>query len=411
VTGLAIEAATSHVEVAVVSPDGVLAHVVEEVGHGHTRRLTPLVTAALAQAGVGVAALSWVAADLGPGSFTGVRVGLATAEGFAFAAGAKLVGASSLASLAHAAPARRALLVPLVGAGRRDVYAGFFRVDARGSVSLVAAPRVLPADLLREAVDEVHALLPGTSVRFVGPGAGREAERLEAWYPTSTAQAFRHEGLSALDLAGAARLPHGPGGGLPAAGHEAEPVYVRSAQAEERVRRAVTGAVPIAIRPMEEADFPVVLEAERRVFSDPWSERFFRDVLGQSRAGEGETFHSWVRVAERGGVIAGYSVTTVGSGIATLENIATLPGERRNGVARALLADLFEHAAAAGAREVTLEVRASNDAAQALYRVHGFRFAGLRRSYYQEPAEDALVMTAPLEAALAVSRAGTAPGA
>jgi ribosomal-protein-alanine N-acetyltransferase len=162
---------------------------------------------------------------------------------------------------------------------------------------------------------------------------------------------------------------------------------------------------------MEESDFPVVLETERRVFSDPWSERFFRDVLGQSRAGAGETFHAWARVAERAGAIAGYSVTTVGSGVATLENIATLPGERRNGVARALLADLFEHAATQGAREVTLEVRASNDAAQALYRLHGFRFAGLRRSYYQEPAEDALVMTAPLEAALAVSRAGTVPGA
>lgn len=410
-TGLAIEAATEHVEVAVVSPDGVLAHVVEEVGHGHTRRLTPLVTEALTKANVGVAALSWVAADLGPGSFTGVRVGLATAEGIAFAAGAKLVGASSLAALAHAAPARRALLVPLVGAGRRDVYAGFFRVDARGSVALVAAPRVLPADALREAVDEAHALLPGHAVRFVGPGAGRERERLEALYPTSTAHEFRHGGLSALDLAGAARLRHGPGGGLPAPGHEAEPVYVRSAQAEERVRRAVTGAVPTTIRPMGEGDLPAVLEIERRVFSDPWSERFFRDVLGQARAGAGEPFHTWVRVAERAGALAGYSVTTVGGGLATLENIATVPGQRRNGVARALLADLLEHAAESKAHEVTLEVRASNDAAQALYRVHGFRFAGLRRSYYQAPTEDAIVMTAPLETALAAARGEAAPGA
>lgn len=404
-TGLAIEAATEHVEVAVVSPDGVLAHVAENVGHGHTRRLTPLVTRALDEAGARPDALAWVAADLGPGSFTGVRVGLATARAFALASSARLAGASSLAALAHGSPARRALVVPLVGAGRRDVYAGFFRVDARGLTTLLAAPRVLPADALHDAVTEAQALLPGFAVRFVGPGAGRERERLEASWPTSTALAFRHEGLSALDLASAARLGHGPGGGLPASGREAEPVYVRSAQAEERVRRAVTGAVPTTVRAMREDDLPAVVPIERRVFSDPWPESFFRDALAAAaRAGEG-AFHTWARVAEREGAVAGYALATIEPPVATLENLATAPGQRRNGVARALLADLLEHGASRGVREVTLEVRVSNDAAQGLYRGYGFRLAGLRRGYYRQPPEDALVMTAPLESALAAARA------
>lgn len=404
-TGLAIEAATEHVEIAVVSPDGVLAHVVEEVGHGHTRRLTPLVTRALAEAGTEAGSLAWIAADLGPGSFTGVRVGLATARGFAFAARARLVGASSLAALAHASPARRALVVPLVNAGRRDVYAGFFRVDSRGFTTLLAAPRVLPADGLRDPVAEAAALLPGWAVRFIGPGAGRERERLEALHPTSTALEFRHGGLSALDLANAARLAHGPGGGLPASGHEADPVYVRSAQAEERVRRAVAGAIPITVRAMREDDLPAVVAIEQRVFSDPWSERFFRDALaGADGPGRTEAFHTWARVAEREGALAGYSLGTVDAPGATLENLATVPGQRRNGVARALLADLLEHGATRGVRDVTLEVRVSNDAAQALYRAYGFRLAGLRRGYYQHPPEDALLMTAPLATALAVAR-------
>ncbi len=203
--GLAIEAATDHVEVAVVNGDAVLAHVVEDVGHGHTRRLTPLVQSALAAASLAPRELAWVAADLGPGSFTGVRVGLATARAYAFAGGANLLGATGVAALAHAAPARRALLVPLVGAGRRDVYAGFFRADTRGNVRLMASPRVVPADTLADVVAEHAALLPGWAVRFVGPAAGRERERLEAAYPTSTALEFRHDGLSALDLARAVR--------------------------------------------------------------------------------------------------------------------------------------------------------------------------------------------------------------
>jgi tRNA threonylcarbamoyladenosine biosynthesis protein TsaB len=92
--GIAIEAATDHVEVLVQRGGEPLAHEIEEVGHGHTRRLTPLVARALSRAGAEAADLRWVAADLGPGSFTGVRVGLATAEALALASGATLHGAS-----------------------------------------------------------------------------------------------------------------------------------------------------------------------------------------------------------------------------------------------------------------------------------------------------------------------------
>lgn len=113
--GIAIEAATEHVEVLVRGADGQpLAHEVEEVGHGHTRRLTPLVSRALERAAVRPSELRWVATDLGPGSFTGVRVGLATAEALALASGGEVVGASSLAALALASAATRSLVVPLV---------------------------------------------------------------------------------------------------------------------------------------------------------------------------------------------------------------------------------------------------------------------------------------------------------
>ncbi|MFN8588343.1 MAG: tRNA (adenosine(37)-N6)-threonylcarbamoyltransferase complex dimerization subunit type 1 TsaB [Candidatus Eisenbacteria bacterium] len=382
--GLAIEAATDHVEVAVVDAERVLAHVIEDVGHGHTRRLTPLVQQALAAAGLEPRALAWVAADLGPGSFTGVRVGLATARAYAFAGGAELRGASGLATLAHAAPARRALLVPLVGAGRRDVYAGFFRADTRGNVRQVAAPRVIPADALAGVVAEHAELLPGWAVRFVGPAAGRERERLEAAFPTSTALEFRHDGLSALDLARAVRLGLGAGAGLPEPGHEADPVYVRSAQAEERVRHAALGAIPLVVRDMTAADVAAVAAAEARTFSDAWSERYFHSLF--------EYEGIWLKVAERGGEFAGYGVATVHEGSCDLENIAVLPAHRRCGVARALLADLYARCRTAGAAQVLLEVRASNDAAQALYRAHGFRLAGVRRGYYRAPDEDALLM-------------------
>jgi ribosomal-protein-alanine N-acetyltransferase len=410
--GLVIESATAHVEVLVCGPQGEpQAHEIEDVAFGHTRRLTPLVTRALQAAEVAPSALGWVAADLGPGSFTGVRVGLATAEAIALAAGVPVLGAPSLAALALAAaaaapPSGRELLVPLVPGGRRDLYAGFFHADARGRTALLAAPRVAPLDALLESVVEARALLPPRAgLRFVGPGAGREREALERFAPGSTAPAWRLEGLSALDLAAAARSGLGPAAGLPVPGELPRPLYVRSAQAEERVRRAALAGRPLRIRDFAEGDLAAVVAIERRVFSDAWPEAFFREELAHELA--------WGRVAETGDGLAGYLVAWVGAGAGHVGNLAVTPEARRHGVARALLDDLIERARAVGAESLTLEVRASNFAAQALYRAHGFRLAGLRRGYYRDTGEDALLMQwqAPTAAAAGAGGPGAAGGA
>ena len=383
--GLALETATEHVGVAVFPADGTPHVRAEAVGHGHTQRLTAMVMRALGECGVSARELGWIACDLGPGSFTGVRVGLATARALAMVSGARLLGASSLAALAHAAGGERTLTVPLVGAGRRDLYAGFFRSDARARVRLAAAPRVDTPDALLAAVREVHAMLPDHAVRFVGPGAGRERQALEAAFPGSTREPFRHEGLSALDVALAARREAGPGAGLPAPGHEMEPAYVRPAQAEERVRHQVTGLTPPGLRSLATADLERVDELEHRLFGDPWPRSFFLDALADPGA--------VCRVAERGGAIAGYLVATLQPPVAELQNLATAPEQQRCGVARALLDDLIATCLVRGVRSLQLEVRVSNAAAQGLYRARGFRMVGLRRGYYQAPEEDALLMS------------------
>ncbi len=403
--GLVIESATAHVEVLVCAPDGAaLAHEAEDVGHGHTRRLTPLLTRALARAGVEPRGLGWVAADLGPGSFTGVRVGLATAEAIALAANAPLLGASGLAALALSSGAGRALVVPLVPGGRHDLYAGFFRADLRGRVSLLAAPCVATLPALLASVAEARSLLPrGAGLRFVGPGAARERESLERFAPGSTAPEWRFAGLSAADLAAAVRSGLGPAAGLPAPGEEGRPLYVRSAQAEERVRRAALAGRPVRIRDFAESDLAEAAAIERRIFSDAWPESFFREELSQAMA--------WARVAEVDGAIVGYLLAWVGAGAGHVGNLGVIPEARRRGVARALLEDLLEHAGAAGAASLTLEVRASNFAAQALYRAFGFRLAGLRRGYYRDTGEDALTMAWTAADVVAAGRGGPAPDA
>ena len=384
-TGLVLETATDHVEVLVCNDDGaVLAHRVEAVGHGHTRRLAAMAGDAMAEAGVAPARLDWVAADLGPGSFTGVRVGLATARALALVAGARCVGASSLAALAIGSRSRRSIVVPLVPAGRRDVYAGWFRADLRGSLSALAAPEVGTLDLVVDRTREALALLPRAKVRFIGPAVPRSRERLEAEFPGSTESGFREDGLSALDLATAACSPLGPAAGLPAAGASLEPLYVRPAQAEERVRHAVSGRVTTEVRAFELTDIPAVVEVELQVFPDPWPAKFF--------AAEITAAMGYSRIAERDGRLAGYSVAWLGVGSGHLGNLAVVPGSRRRGVASVLIEDLLRQSRLLGIEALTLEVRVSNFAAQWLYRRHGFRLAGLRRRYYRDTSEDALIM-------------------
>lgn len=382
-----IESATSRVEVQVEEDEGhVLAAHGEDVTHAHTRRLTPIVREVLERSGTDVRDLCWIAADLGPGSFTGVRVGLATAKALAMVSGARLIGASSLAALAHAAAAatRRALLVPLVPAGRRDLYAGFFASDRAGMARLLMASCVGTVPLVLERVAEARAVLGKVAVRFVGPGAARDREALEAAWPGSTDPPFRPGGLSAGDLSLAARLTGGPALGLPREGAAGEPVYVRPAQAEDRVRHRALAGIAIPLRAMTPTDVAAVVAIERRVFPDPWPASSFLAELGHPG------MHA--RIAERDGRVAGYSLAWLGEGVGHLGNLAVDPDQRRRGVAAVLVDDLMERARGAGVRRISLEVRVSNDAAQSLYRSRGFRVAGLRRRYYRDDLEDALVM-------------------
>lgn len=383
-TGLVLETATGHVEVLVCDDSQrPRAHAIDDVGLNHTRRLAPLIRSTLERAGVRPSDLSWVAADLGPGSFTGVRVGLASVQALALVSGATPMGATSLAALAHGAPAKKALVVPLVPAGKREVYAGWFRADRRGSKFVLAAPEVGAGGRVVERTREAQALLEGSTVRFVGPGVPMLREGLESEFPGSTSPPWREDGLSAVDLAQAVCSGLGPAAGLEPEGR-LDPLYVRPAQAEERVRHRVSAEHPVTLRPFGLEDIPAVSGIERVVFSDPWPESFF--------AGELAAALGYARIAERKGEIAGYSVAWMGEGHGHLGNLATAPGARRRGVASVLIEDLQREARERGVSRITLEVRVSNFPAQWLYRRHGFRLAGLRRRYYRDTGEDALVM-------------------
>ena len=142
-------------------------------------------------------------------------------------------------------------------------------------------------------------------------------------------------------------------------------------------------SAPLDIRRLTYADLPQVIAIERRAFPTPWSLAMF--VLELSKPS------GICLAARRDGRLAGYLVCSRYDTVWHIMNVAVDPDERRTGVATGLLGALLERVDDRRAR-YTLEVRESNLAAIALYERFGFRTAGMRRRYYQDNGEDALIM-------------------
>lgn len=136
---------------------------------------------------------------------------------------------------------------------------------------------------------------------------------------------------------------------------------------------------------MEERHLPEATALERVCFGDPWSRDAFLEELQNPAA--------HFIAAERGGVLAGYAGMSWVLDEGYVFNIAVAPAFRRLGVARALLGALDTFAQERRLSFLSLEVRASNDAAIALYRSCGFQTLGTRPHFYEHPPEDAYIMT------------------
>ena len=141
------------------------------------------------------------------------------------------------------------------------------------------------------------------------------------------------------------------------------------------------------IRPMSLADLSAVLEIERECFPVPWSERIFRDVLDL------DYYHFLTAFLD--GEAAGYCGYIRSFETADIANIAVRPMLRRSGIGEKLLRRLMDDGYRAGVERFSLEVRASNAPAIALYEKLGYRQEGLRRGYYENPREDALILWTP----------------
>jgi tRNA threonylcarbamoyladenosine biosynthesis protein TsaB len=182
---LGLDTSTRRQSVAVVQDGRLVAEASGEISTTHSESLMSAIAAALDAAGVGPKGLAAVAVTSGPGSFTGIRIGMATAKGLSLAAGVPLAGFSTLHALAEAlaesAPAAH-LYVPLMDAGRGQIYRALY--EREGDPSGVLRTRPVAAETIVDPASAFDGVGEGAAVG--GDGLARYRDALEPRLPSGS---------------------------------------------------------------------------------------------------------------------------------------------------------------------------------------------------------------------------------
>ncbi|MBR3224969.1 MAG: tRNA (adenosine(37)-N6)-threonylcarbamoyltransferase complex transferase subunit TsaD [Atopobiaceae bacterium] len=357
--------------------------------------------AALADAGLSMDNVDAVLVGRGPGSFTGVRIGIATAKGLSCGLGKPLFGVSTLDATAWTAwlAGVRGTLAVAMDAMRGEVYPGIYELDEDGAHRTFATETVQKADA---CIEQWASRADAAQLQITGNGLFKYADRFEAagltntidkglWYPTGEAL------LLSWDVA-EAQL------GDPAL---VLPVYTRLSDAEENERKRLGLAQPASVevtgvadelanlhlqlRPMSINDVSQVAELEARAFVGGVHEAWSREMFEEELSLPGRTW--WV--AHDMGTIVGFAGGVLAGDVLDVLDVAVDSARRREGIARRLLQRLAYDGHVLGARAMTLEVAQSNDSALSLYESMGFAEAGVRKNYYG-PNSHAAIMTVAL---------------
>jgi len=220
---LAVETATPQGSIALADDSGVLVEIQSPEGMAHARWLMPAIEQLFRETGLSLEEIDGLAVSAGPGSFTGLRIGLSTAKGLALAAGKPVVAVPTLDALARPVPSRRRLLCPILDARKKEVYAAFFHPDGKGGLTRQTDDLALPPDRLAERIAE--------PVLFAGNGIDPYRQVLEAVLGRRAlfaSKRFHFPRARAVAELGLIRLAGGRADAL----ESLEPRYVRLSEAE-----------------------------------------------------------------------------------------------------------------------------------------------------------------------------------
>lgn len=364
---LAIDTCFSACSAAVldVAADRILAGRFEAMDKGHAEALGPMVEAVLAEAAISPRDLTSIAVTFGPGSFTGLRIGLSYAKGLALALHIPLIGLDSLlATLAPHIGATGPVAIAHVAGGSGLIYWALFEgADGRA----LTQPQCAAAGEIAAALDGMDLRLGGTAVLALKALLPR-AVLLEGSLLPDASQFARQAAL------------------MPKRDAPVEPLYLRPADARPSVAKALSEA---RVRSVEATDLEAIAAIHSQCFAKGWNAGDIRTMLQTPGAG--------AMVVELGGSLYGFVQFQWAAGEAEIYTLCVAPNYRRQHFGRDLVEGLARHLRERGTTKLHLEVAENNQAARGLYERAGFSVTGLRRNYYAD-GQNAVMMARTLAA-------------
>lgn len=389
---LAIDSSGLTASVAIVEDDRTIAEYTTNYKKTHSQTLLPMIDEMVKMVDADIADIDAIAVAGGPGSFTGLRIGTATAKGLGLALDKPLIHVPTVDAMAYSMYGCEDIICPVMDARRKQVYTGLYSFshkkkgdgedkDDRYDEPSFQVLRMQMAVPVEELIR--HLNVYRRRVVFLGDGVpvyeDMFAEGLKV--PYHFAPPFMNRQRAAA--VGALGIRYYEAGRYESAA-EFRPQYLRRSQAERERAEREKNAVP-QVRRMTMEDAASVAEMEHQLFSDAWSEKSVIETLEQPG--------TVCLIVTKAGRTAGYLLAYTVAGEAEIARIAVVKELQRQGAARALLSELEAVCVTEGIGRILLDVRSGNSAARSLYESAGFKEDGIRQRFYADPVEDAVLMS------------------
>ena len=389
---LAIESSGLTASVAVVEETRTVAEYTVDYKKTHSQTLLPMIDEVVRMTDLDLAEIDAIAVSGGPGSFTGLRIGSATAKGLGLALDKPLIHVPTVDGLAYQVYGCGDIICPIMDARRNQVYTGIYTFSAsagkkEGTREVDPVFQVLRMQRAIAVEDLIRRLNNyNRPVVFLGDGVPVYREMLSAGLkvPYSFAPPYMNRQRAAV--VGALGIRYYQAGKYETA-MEHQPEYLRQSQAErERAQREKTAK--LVIRELKAEDAAAAAEIEYQSFPDPWSQNGILDTVSNPS--------TVCLLAEKAGKAVGYLFAYRAGDEAEIARIAVAGEQKRQGVGKSLMRTLEEIGKKKQIRRLLLDVRESNREARAFYEKMAFQEDGIRRGFYQDPPEDAVLMSREL---------------
>lgn len=391
---LAIDSSGLTATVAVVEDTQTVAEYTINYKKTHSQTLLPMIDEVVKMTELDLNTIDAIAVAGGPGSFTGLRIGSATAKGLGFALNKPLIHVPTVDGLAYNVYGCEDIICPIMDARRNQVYTGIYTFSKKAGTkegsNLVEPVFQVIKMQMAVSIEELAERLNRyrRPVVFLGDGVpvyeNILAEKMTV--PYSFAPAYMNRQRAAV--VGTLGIQYYKAGKFETA-EEHRPDYLRVSQAErERAQREKEAE--IIVRELKVEDSAAVAEMEQQIFSDPWSEKSVMETVQQKQ--------SVCFAAEKAGHLLGYLLAYHAADEAEIARIAVQKEARRQGAAGKLMQALEHYCEEHKMEKLLLDVRESNEAARSFYTKNGFVEDGIRQGFYTNPSEDAVLMSRQLGA-------------